>query len=199
MSKLILILKGSPRKNGNSAALAEQVSDGARKAGAKVESVYLAGLEINPCDACDACQEGNDGCIVQDDMQSLYSLLEEASAYVISTPVYNGNVSGQLKTAMDRCRALFSRNHKVFRYKPVIAIAVGGDRVGGQENAIQQISDFFVMNGGLPISGGTFGANLGASFWSKDSLEGVMADEEGFRSLQKTVKRLDKYIKENKQ
>lgn len=157
----------------------------------------VKGKKINFCVHCDYCKKG-EGCVFNDDTQSLYELLEEATAYVISTPVYNGNVSGQLKTVMDRCRALFSRNHKVFRYKPVIAIAVGGDRAGGQETAIQQIIDFYVMNGGLPISGGTFGANLGASFWSKDSLEGVMEDEEGFRSLQKTVKRLDKYIKEHK-
>ena len=165
--------------------------------GYETEYWSVKGKQINFCTHCDYCKKG-EGCIFKDDMQSLYPLLEAASAYVISTPVYNGNVSGQLKTVMDRCRALFSRNHKVFRYKPVIAIAVGGDRAGGQEAAIQQISGFYVMNGGLPISGGTFGANLGASFWSKDSLEGVMEDDEGFRGLQKTVKRLDKYIKENK-
>lgn len=165
--------------------------------GYETEYWSVKGKQINFCIHCDYCKKG-EGCVFNDDMPSLYSLLEKASAYVFSTPVYNGNLSGQLKTVMDRCRALFSRNHTVFRYKPVIAIAVGGDRAGGQEAAIQQISDFYVMNGGLPISGGTFGANLGASFWSKDSLEGVMEDEEGFRSLQKTVKRLDKYIKEQK-
>jgi multimeric flavodoxin WrbA len=130
-------------------------------------------------------------------MDTLYSLLEEAEAYVFATPVYNGGVSGQLKAVMDRCRALLSRNNKVFRYKPVISIAVGGDRSGGQEPAIQQMSSFFTMNGGVPISGGTFGANLGATFWSKDTLEGVLEDEEGLRSLVMTVKRLDKYLKEH--
>jgi hypothetical protein len=54
------------------------------------------------------------------------------------------------------------------------------------------------MNGGIPISGGTFGANLGATFWSKDSLEGVKEDTEGIRSLEMTVKKLDKYLKEQK-
>jgi hypothetical protein len=41
----------------------------------------------------------------------------------------------------------------------------------------------------IPVSGGFFGANLGATFWSKDTLEGAKEDEEGFRSLRKTVKR----------
>jgi multimeric flavodoxin WrbA len=70
-----------------------------------------------------------------------------------------------------------------------MAIAIGGDRVGGQELAIQQIITFFMLNGIIAVSGGAFGANIGASFWSKDSLEGVKEDEEGFRSLRKTVKR----------
>jgi multimeric flavodoxin WrbA len=193
---MILGVSGSPRSK-STEYVCKQALQMLEELGYETEYWSVKGKQINFCTHCDYCKKG-EGCVFNDDMQSLYSLLEEASAYVVSTPVYNGNVSGQLKTTMDRCRALFSRNHKVFRYKPVIAIAVGGDRAGGQETAIQQIIDFYLMNGGLPISGGTFGANLGASFWSKDSLEGVMKDEEGFRSLQKTVKRLDKYLKEHK-
>ncbi|MCB2172472.1 flavodoxin family protein [archaeon] len=193
---MILGISGSPRSK-STEYVCKQALQLIEELGYETKYWSVKGKKINFCVHCDYCKKG-EGCVFNDDMQSLYELLEEATAYVISTPVYNGNVSGQLKTVMDRCRALFSRNHKVFRYKPVIAIAVGGDRAGGQETAIQQIIDFYVMNGGLPISGGTFGANLGASFWSKDSLEGVMEDEEGFRSLQKTVKRLDKYIKEHK-
>jgi flavodoxin len=72
----IVIVKGSPRKTGNSAALAEQVEAGARAAGAQVESYYLHGMDINPCDACDACQSAPySGCIVDDDMQTLYPKL----------------------------------------------------------------------------------------------------------------------------
>lgn len=193
---MILGVSGSPRSK-STEYVCKQALQLIEELGYETKYWSVKGKKINFCVHCDYCKKG-EGCVFNDDTQSLYELLEEATAYVISTPVYNGNVSGQLKTVMDRCRALFSRNHKVFRYKPVIAIAVGGDRAGGQETAIQQIIDFYVMNGGLPISGGTFGANLGASFWSKDSLEGVMEDEEGFRSLQKTVKRLDKYIKEHK-
>jgi multimeric flavodoxin WrbA len=70
-----------------------------------------------------------------------------------------------------------------------MAIAVGGDRIGGQEQAIQQIHTFYILSGAIPVSGGPFGANLGANFWSKDTLEGVKDDKEGFRSLKKTVKR----------
>ncbi len=47
------------------------------------------------------------------------------------------------------------------------------------------ILEIYIFNGILPVSGGSFGANLGATFWSKDSLESVKEDEEGFRSLRK--------------
>lgn len=64
-NKKIVIVKGSPRREGNSAILAEQVAEGARSAGAKVESFYLHGMDIHACDACDACQsEPYRGCII---------------------------------------------------------------------------------------------------------------------------------------
>jgi multimeric flavodoxin WrbA len=96
---------------------------------------------------------------------------------------------------MDRCRALLTADPDLFRHKVGIAIAVGGDRIGGQELAIQQINTFFILNGIIPISGGAFGANLGATFWSRDTLEGVKTDEEGFRSLRKTVRRYIEALK----
>ena len=106
-SKRIVVVKGSPRENGNSAQLATQVVEGAREAGARIESFYLHGMEINPCDACDACHaEPYSGCIVEDDMQILYPKLLEANALVIASPIYWFTVSAQTKLFMDRCYAL---------------------------------------------------------------------------------------------
>ena len=79
-----------------------------------------------------------------------------------------------------------------------MAIAVGGDRSGGQELAIQQIITYYTLNGVLAVSGGAFGANIGATFWSKDTLEGVMGDGEGLRSLRKTVKRFAEHVGERR-
>jgi len=75
-----------------------------------------------------------------------------------------------------------------------MGIAVGGDRAGGQELALMQIHNFYILNGMIPVSGGFFGANVGATFWSKDTLEEVKRDEEGFRSLRKTVKHFAQYL-----
>jgi multimeric flavodoxin WrbA len=122
-------------------------------------------------------------------MYQLYPLIREAKGLIIATPCYNGGLSAQIKMVMDRTRAAMAADPKVLIRKPGMAIAVGGDRIGGQELAIQQIHTFYILNGMIPISGGFFGANLGATFWSKDSLDDVKKDEEGFRSLRKTIRR----------
>lgn len=146
------------------------------------------GKNLGFCRHCDYCLK-NKECVLHDSMQDLYSLFTEAKGFVIATPVYNGSLSAQTKTIIDRTRALLAADPKALRGKVGMAIAVGGDRMGGQELAIQQILVFYVLNGVVPVSGGFFGANLGATFWSKDTLEGVKEDSEGFRSLRKTVKK----------
>jgi multimeric flavodoxin WrbA len=96
---------------------------------------------------------------------------------------------------MDRCRAAVAGDKTFFKHKIGMGIALGGDRVGGQEAALTQIFTFYILNGMISVSGGFFGANLGATFWTKDTLEGVKLDEEGFRSLKKTVKRFAEFLK----
>ena len=154
----------------------------------------VRGKKLGFCTHCNYCLNKK-GCIIEDDMQELYLLLEQAQALVIATPVYNGAVSAQIKAVMDRTRALFTRNPKAIKGKSGIAIAVGGDRAGGQELTIQQIHTFYILNGALPLSGGFFGANIGASLWSKDTMDGIKEDEEGFRGLSKTIKTLSNYLK----
>jgi multimeric flavodoxin WrbA len=100
-----------------------------------------------------------------------------------------------MKAIIDRCRALVASEKNFFKGKAGMVIAVGGDRVGGQELAIQQILTFFMINGIIPTSGGPFGSNLGATFWSRDTVEGVKKDEEGFRSLRKTIKKFAEVLR----
>ena len=84
-----------------------------------------------------------------------------------------------------------AKNPKVLLNKVGMGIADGGDRIGGQEPSIQTILNFYVISEMIPIGGGSFGANLGATFWSQDKgSEGVSEDSEGIRSLRKTLKKL---------
>ena len=190
---MIVGICGSPREMATAHVLKECLKM-LEDRGFETASFAVRGNKITPCQHCDYCLK-NKECVIRDDMYQLYPLLKEAEGIVIATPVYNGSLSAQTKAVMDRCRALVAADFDFFRGKAGMAIAVGGDRMGGQEQAILQIITFYVLNGVLPVSGGSFGANLGATFWSKDTLEGVKEDEEGFRSLRKTVRRFSDFLK----
>lgn len=125
----ILIMKGSPRPNGNSAALADQVAEGARRAGASVESFILHRMNIQPCDGCKACRGSIDGyCIIQDDMQDLYPKLLEADAILIASPVYWFEVSAQTKLFIDRLYALDT--DKIYAQKAGKRNLLSGKKLG---------------------------------------------------------------------
>ena len=184
---MIVGICGSPR-NGATEYILKDALGTLELKGLHTSFFTVRDKKINFCRHCDHCLKHKE-CIINDDMKILYGLLKQAKGIIIATPVYNGGVSAQTKALLDRCRALLAADPNVFKYKIGMAIAVGGDRLGGQEPAIQQIHTFYILNGIIPVSGGPFGANLGANFWSKDTLEGVKDDKEGFRSLKKTIKR----------
>lgn len=184
---MILGISGSPRNMATEHILGEALKM-LEERGLETELFSVRGKQISPCRHCDYCLK-NKECIIKDDMHLLYPLIRQAEGFVIATPVYNGSMSAQTKIVIDRTRATLAADPKALRMKPAVAIAVGGDRMGGQELAVQQIHAFYILNGMIPVSGGFFGANLGATFWSRDTLEGAKADEEGFRSLRKTVRR----------
>lgn len=193
---MIVGICGSPRRQATEYVLKEALNM-LEKMGFKTEFFTVRGKSIGFCRHCDYCIK-NKKCAIKDDMYELYPLLKDSKGIIIATPVYNGGISAQIKAVMDRCRALGAADRGSFRHKVGMAVAVGGDRIGGQELALQQIITFYILNGIVPISGGSFGANLGATFWSKDTLEGVKKDEEGFRNLRKTVKKFAKFLEETR-
>jgi multimeric flavodoxin WrbA len=184
---MILGICGSPRKMATEHILGEALKM-LEERGLEAVQFNVRGKQISPCRHCDYCLKNRE-CIVKDDMQELYPLLREAQGLVIATPVYNGSMSAQTKIMIDRTRATLAADPRALSLLPGMAIAVGGDRMGGQELAVQQIHAFFILNGMIPVSGGFFGANLGATFWSRDTLEGAMKDDEGWRSLRKTTRK----------
>jgi len=192
---IVLGICGSPRQQATEYVLGEALHMLEEK-GFKTKLWTVRGKEVGACAHCDYCL-ANKECVLQDDMQELYVLMTEAKGLIFATPVYNGGVSAQIKAVMDRSRAAVAADKNFFKGKFGMGIAVGGDRAGGQELALMQINTFYILNGMNPVSGGFFGANLGATFWSKDTLDGVKQDEEGFRSLKKTVKRFAEFMKES--
>ena len=188
---LLLGICGSPRRQGTEYAIKYALNYATEKFGFETEYWTVRNKEINFCLHCDYCVREKKGCVNKDDMEKLYPKLEQAKFFLFGTPVFQGSLSGQLKTVLDRNRALVAKNANVFKDKIGAALAVGGDRSGGQEVAIRSILDFFQQNHIHPVSGGAFGANLGASLWSRDlGKNGVEKDEEGLRTIRKVIKRL---------
>ncbi len=103
----ILVLNGSPRPKGNTAALVDAFAAGARESGHQVHVIPVCRKRIAGCLACEYCHtKGNGKCIQQDDMQEVYPLLDEAEMLVLASPVYYHNFSGQLQCAINRIYAL---------------------------------------------------------------------------------------------
>jgi multimeric flavodoxin WrbA len=143
MQKL-LILKGSPRECGNSATLAEKAAEGARAAGAQVESIYLHGLDIRACDACDLCLEQGT-CVIEDDMTPLYPKLAAADAILLASPIYSFTFSAQMKLCIDRWYAFQASKWKEISGKSFGLILSYGDTDLYTSGAINAIYTFESM------------------------------------------------------
>ena len=92
---------GSPRKEGNTAWTVNKILEGAKERGAETQVWNYADLDIKPCKGCLGCVQG-DRCVIDDDMQELYSALFQADALVLGSPVYMGQMSAQAKMFTDR-------------------------------------------------------------------------------------------------
>lgn len=107
MSKKIVILNGSPRRKGNTSALVREFTRGAESAGNTVTEFFLDSMDIHGCKGCfgghsnRACP-----CTQNDDMNQIYPEVKDCDVIVLASPLYYWNMSGQIRTAMDRLFAL---------------------------------------------------------------------------------------------
>ena len=100
----VLILMGSPRKNGNTAALLKPFTDELERGGAVVETVWLHDREIRPCIACRSCQQDWTifGCSQKDDGQELFDKILACDLLVLATPIYAWYCTPPMKALLDR-------------------------------------------------------------------------------------------------
>ena len=118
----ILILTGSPRRNGNTDRLAQSFAKGAEESN-QVEIVSVCDYKVNPCIGCNSCfsREGN-RCFQNDDMTAIYEKLSQADILIIASPVYFYGISSQLKAIIDR---LHTPLRNSFNIKKLGLILVG--------------------------------------------------------------------------
>ena len=99
--KIICIL-GSAREKGNSTAIAKKFCEAAKREGVAIDMVNLNKLNFKGCQGCMACKEGSDRCVVEDELQPVLDSIYGADILVLTSPVYMGAVTGQLKCFLDR-------------------------------------------------------------------------------------------------
>lgn len=125
----IISFNGSPRKNENTASLLKKALEGAASNGAETELVNLYDLNFKGCVSCFACKlkggKSYGKCAKKDELEPLLKKVEEADAIILGSPIYFGNVSGEMRSLMERLlfpylvysnaesRTLFSRSIKV--------------------------------------------------------------------------------------
>ena len=122
----LLVLFGSPRRKGNTAALLNAFLEGAQdKKEVEIEFVNLQEKDIKPCKDCRSCRKPPYlKCIIDDDMQNLHKKVIESDLLVLATPVYWWNISAQLKLFIDRLYALAGEDgdYKCFNGKKIVLL-----------------------------------------------------------------------------
>ncbi len=120
MSK-VLILSTSLRANSNSDILTKQLAAGAEEAGHEVELISLKGKKINFCIGCLTCQKTLK-CVLKDDAAEIAEKVKDAETLVFVTPIYYYEMSGQMKTLLDRLNPLYPSDYK-FRNVYMMSVA----------------------------------------------------------------------------
>lgn len=109
--KKVVVISTSLRHGSNSEMLADKFIDGAKSAGNSVEKITLAGKDISFCRGCLACQKLGK-CIIDDDVNELMEKVLNADVVVWATPIYYYEMSGQMKTLIDRMNAMYPKDYK---------------------------------------------------------------------------------------
>lgn len=134
MSKKIVVITGSPRKDGNSFAMTEAFIKAAEAKGHSVIRFDAAMKKLGGCHACETCFKTGKACTFDDDFNTIAPAILEADAVVFTTPVYWYSIPAQIKCVIDR----------------IFSFVVGGEDISGKECALIaccEEDDMSVMDG----------------------------------------------------
>ena len=119
--KKVIVISTSLRHGSNSDVLAEKFAEGARAAGNEVEKISLVGKNIQFCKGCFGCQKLG-RCVIKDDVNDIMAKVLNADVVCWATPIYYYEMSGQMKTLIDRLNGMYEQDYQ-FRdvYLPTTA------------------------------------------------------------------------------
>ena len=145
----VLLINGSPKKNGNTAIALEEMVKVFEKQGIETEVMQIGGKDIRGCIACAKCRQLGH-CVFDDIVVEAGKKLAEADGLVIGSPVYYGSANGTLVAFLDR---LFYSNTADLRMKVGAAVAVA--RRGGITATFDQLNKYFTISG-MPVASGQY-------------------------------------------
>ena len=179
----VLIINGSPRLNGNSSTLINEMKKIFIQEGVEVDEYQIGNKSIRGCMACGYCYEHKE-CVFKDDINDLAKRFESADGLVITSPVYYGSANGSLISLLDR---LFYSSHFDKRFKVGAAFAIA--RRAGTTATFDELNKYFTITQ-MPIASGRYWNNgFGRS-------EGqIENDEEGLQNARITARNMVFLIK----
>ncbi len=145
----VLLINGSPKKNGNTATGLNEMVKIFEKEGIETEILQVGGLDIRGCNGCGRCRQLGH-CVFEDIVVEAGKKLAEADGLVIGSPVYYGSANGTLVSFLDR---LFYSNTADLRMKVGACLAVA--RRGGITATFDQLNKYFTISG-MPVASGQY-------------------------------------------
>ncbi len=108
----VVAIMGSPRREGNSCSLAKVIINRVASAGASVDTYILNQMSFRGCQGCSACKGKSDKCIVRDELTPVLQAVIDCDVLLLATPIYWGDISGQMKLFIDRTYSFLKPDFK---------------------------------------------------------------------------------------
>ncbi|MDR0645296.1 MAG: flavodoxin family protein [Treponema sp.] len=141
----VLAVNGSPRKNGNTAALLKTVLEVCTNAGFETELYQVGGREIHGCKGCKSCWKNKGRCVQSDWINELYPQMKIADAIILGSPTYFFDLTPEIKAVMDRTGYISRADGFTFNRK--VAAGVSAVRRAGGVATLDSMQHFFLING----------------------------------------------------
>lgn len=157
MAKKVLVISTSMRERSNSEALADAFIEGAKAAGNDVEKVSLRGKNISFCRGCLACLKKG-SCVIQDDAPAITEKMKGAEVIAWATPIYYYEMSGQMKTMIDRANSLYDSD---YAFRDIYFLSAAAEEEEGTDNrAIQGLEGWIACYERARLKGTVFAGGV---------------------------------------
>lgn len=155
--KNVLVISSSLRSGSNSESLADEFARGAADAGNNVEKVTLRDKEIRFCRGCLACQK-TQKCVIADDSREIVAKMHDADVIAFASPIYYYEMSGQLKTLLDRANPLYPSD---YRFRDIYMLtSAAEDEPSTPERAVMGLAGWIDCFGRARLAGTVFAGGV---------------------------------------